>query len=90
MSDSITSLRHKIVGAEELQSVVHTMKAMAASSISQYENAVRSLDDYYRTVQLGLSVCFQQDKSLGITPGNTTAEARLRLLQLCLVLIRVW
>jgi len=69
MSDSITSLRHKIVGAEELQSVVHTMKAMAASSISQYENAVRSLDDYYRTLQLGLSVCFRQDKSLGITPG---------------------
>jgi len=40
--------------------VVRTMKAMAASSIGQYENAVRSLDDYYQTVQLGLSACFRQ------------------------------
>jgi F-type H+-transporting ATPase subunit gamma len=64
MSDSIASLRHKIASADDLESVVHTMKAMAASSIAQYENAVRSLDDYYRTVQLGLAACFQQDKSL--------------------------
>ncbi|MEO7464474.1 MAG: F0F1 ATP synthase subunit gamma [Nitrosospira sp.] len=63
MSDSVASLRHKIASAEDLESVVHTMKAMAASSIGQYENAVRSLDDYYRAVQLGLAACFQQDKS---------------------------
>ena len=52
MSDSVASLRHKIDNAEDLESVVRTMKAIAASSILQYENAVRSLDDYYRTVQL--------------------------------------
>jgi F-type H+-transporting ATPase subunit gamma len=63
MSDSVASLRHKITSAEELGSVVRTMKAMAASSVGQYENAVRSLDDYYRTVQLGLAACFRQDKS---------------------------
>ncbi|UTW02558.1 F0F1 ATP synthase subunit gamma [Amphritea atlantica] len=66
MSESIASLRHKIGSAEELESVVRTMKAMAASSISQYENAVRSLDDYYRTVQLGLAACFRENRSLGI------------------------
>ncbi len=60
MSETLTSLRHKIASADELESVVRTMKAMAASSIGQYENAVRSLDDYYRTVQLGLMACFQQ------------------------------
>ena len=63
MSDSIASLRHKITSAGELESVVHTMKTMAASSIGQYENAVRSLDDYYRTVQLGLAACFREDRS---------------------------
>ena len=67
MSDSVASLRHKIASAEDLESVVRTMKAMSASSIGQYENAVRSLDDYYRTVQLGLAACFQQDKSTAIT-----------------------
>ncbi len=65
MSDSVASLRHKIASAGELESVVHTMKTMAASSISQYENAVLSLDDYYQTVQLGLAACFREDK----TPG---------------------
>ncbi len=67
MSDSVASLRHKIASAEDLESVVRTMKAMAASSIGQYENAVRSLDDYYRTVQLGLAACFQQGEHPGIT-----------------------
>lgn len=62
MSESIASLRHKIASATELGSVVRTMKAMAASSIGQYENAVRSQDDYYRTVQLGLAACFRQNE----------------------------
>lgn len=65
MSDSIARLRHKIISAGEIGSVVRTMKAMAASNIGQYENAVRSLDDYYRTVQLGLVAYFRQDKSSG-------------------------
>lgn len=62
MSDTAASLRHRIDSAAELEAVVRTMKAMAASSIGQYENAARSLDDYYRTVQLGLSACFQQER----------------------------
>ncbi len=66
MSDSVASLRHQIASAKELESVVRTMKAMAASSIGQYEKAVHSLDDYYRTVQLGVAACFREDKSLGV------------------------
>lgn len=58
MSDT-TSLRRKIDSAGELGAVVRTMKAMTASRIGQYETAVRSLDDYYRTVQLGLAACFR-------------------------------
>lgn len=54
MTDTSENLRLKIDGAGELQSVVRTMKALAASSITQYENAVRSLDDYYWAVQLSL------------------------------------
>ncbi len=68
MSDTPASLRRKISGAGDLQSVVRTMKAMAASSIGQYENAVRALDDYYRTVQLGLVAGFRQREPLGVTP----------------------
>ncbi len=57
---SIQDIRHRIDGAADLESVVRAMKALAASSIGQYERAVASLDDYYRTVELGLSLCLRQ------------------------------
>jgi len=59
MSDTTASLSRKITGAWDLQSVVRTMKAVAASSVGQYENSVRALGDYSRTVELGLGVCFR-------------------------------
>ena len=62
MSDSVASLRRKISSAGELQSVVRTMKAVAASNIGQYDKSVRALGDYYRTVELGLGACFRQSK----------------------------
>src|ERR1700723_36369 len=63
MSDSTASLRRKISGAGDLQSVVSTMKAVAASSIGQYEKSVLALADYYRTVELGLGLCFRESGS---------------------------
>jgi len=59
MSDTIANLRRKINSAGDLQSVVRTMKAVASSSIGQYEKSVRALADYYRTVELGLGACFR-------------------------------
>jgi F-type H+-transporting ATPase subunit gamma len=59
LSNTTASLRRKIDSAGDLQGVVRTMKALAASSIGQYEKSVRALSDYYRTVQLGLAACFQ-------------------------------
>jgi F-type H+-transporting ATPase subunit gamma len=61
MSDTIASLRRKIESAGDLQSVVRTMKAMAASSIGQYEKSVRALTDYYGTVELGLGACLRNN-----------------------------
>jgi F-type H+-transporting ATPase subunit gamma len=60
MSDSVELLRRKIEKAGALGSVVRTMKTLAATNIRQYEEAVKALGDYYRTVELGLSVCFRQ------------------------------
>jgi len=62
MSDSTASLSRKISSAGDLQSVVRTMKALAASSIGQYDKSVRALGDYYRTVELGLGACFRECK----------------------------
>ena len=89
MSDTAASLRHKIASAGELESVVRTMKAMAASSIGQYENAVRSLDDYYRTVQLGLVACFRQGESWVPRCRRRRRKAG-RLARSCLVPTRDW
>ena len=61
MSDTTASLRRKIGGARDLQSVVRTMKAVAASSIGQYERSVDALGEYYRTVELGLGACFRDN-----------------------------
>ena len=60
MSGTNESLRRQISGAGDLEGVVRAMKALAASSIGQYERAVQSLDEYYRTVELGLAVCLRQ------------------------------
>src|ERR1035437_10937765 len=62
MSHTTESLRRKIRSAGELQSVVRTMKALAASSIGQYEQSVRALGDYYRTVELGLGACIRESE----------------------------
>jgi F-type H+-transporting ATPase subunit gamma len=71
MSDTTTSLRRKISSAGDLQSVVRTMKALAASSIGQYEQSVRALADYYRTVELGLSMCFRESGTAALlAEGN--------------------
>jgi len=60
MSETTESLRQKIDRANDLQSVVRTMKALAASNIGQYEKSVSALSDYYHTVELGLGVCFRK------------------------------
>ena len=76
MSDTMASLRRKINSAGDLQSVVRTMKALAASSIGQYEQSVRALGDYSRTVELGLSLCFRGTGSApSMTGGTRRADA---------------
>lgn len=74
MSGTTESLRRRIDGAGDLQGVVRSMKALAASSIGQYEKAVKSLDDYYRTVELGLSVCLRQSDPEPLVGGKQSGE----------------
>ena len=76
MSDTTTSLRRKIDSAGDLRSVVRTMKALAASNIGQYEKSVRALADYYRSVELGLSICFRKRAVAGsMTEGSRPTVA---------------
>ncbi|SBT05735.1 Alternate F1F0 ATPase, F1 subunit gamma [Candidatus Accumulibacter aalborgensis] len=70
MSETSASLRRKLNSAGDLQSVVRTMKALAASSIGQYEKSVRALADYYGSVELGLSVCFRESQPARLRAGR--------------------
>src|SRR5271155_1522301 len=67
MSGTTDALSRTIAGAEELGAVVRSMKALAASSIGQYEKAVASLDDYYRTLELGLAACLRKTKAAPVS-----------------------
>jgi F-type H+-transporting ATPase subunit gamma len=53
---SVESIKRQINTCKDLQSVVKTMKALAALSLRQYEKAVEALVDYTRTVEMGLQV----------------------------------
>ena len=77
MSETTESLRRKISSAEDLQSVVRTMKALAASSIGQYEKSVSALGDYYRTVELGLGVCLRENPPVKAKATQGDSQAGL-------------
>lgn len=80
MSQTIATLMRQIRGATDLQSVVRTMKAMAASKIVQFESSVRALADYSRTVELALGVCLREvDQPQRVSvrvPEKPDADAR--------------
>jgi F-type H+-transporting ATPase subunit gamma len=77
MSDTLVSLRRKIGGAGDLKSVVRSMKALASSSIGQYEKSVLALADYYRTVEMGLAVCLRgRKKAAAEDTGRVVVTAK--------------
>jgi F-type H+-transporting ATPase subunit gamma len=72
MSDTLEGLRRKLDGAAKLASVVRAMKAVAASSIGQYEAALRALGDYQRSVETGLQACIAVPAAHARPSGRAT------------------
>ena len=73
---TIEQLQRRIKAAEDLQSIVRTMKALAAANINQYERAVEALDDYNRTIDLGFQIAWKRDPlgwNRGDSPSKTVA-----------------
>ena len=70
MTETLESLRRQIDGAEKLDGVVRAMKALAASSIGQFERAVSALGEYYRTVELGLVAAFREYGPAMVSDGD--------------------
>lgn len=76
MSGTIESLARKIAGAGDLEGVVRSMKALAASNIGQYEKAIQSLFHYYHTLELGLSVCLRAAGPAALAPERRQDRPR--------------
>ncbi len=53
---TVEHYKRKIKNAEDLRSIVNTMKVLASVSIRQFEKAAESLGEYYRTVEMGLQI----------------------------------
>ena len=70
MAATTTALRRQIGSANDLQSVVRTMKASAAAAIGQYESSVAALAGYAQTVERGLGVCLRSVAAPGAMAGS--------------------
>jgi F-type H+-transporting ATPase subunit gamma len=67
-------LKRRIQSAQDLLGVVKTMKALAATSIRQYQRAVESLAEYNRTVELGLQIVLRQSGESPAPAGSKAAK----------------
>jgi len=77
--ETLQQLTRKMAGAQDIKSVVRAMKAMAAANISQYELAVSSLAEYYRTVALGLVAYFASEPRGPQAPAADPPKAPPRI-----------
>ena len=67
-------MERKIQSTKDLQSVVTTMKSLAAVSIRQYEQAAEALKTYNVTVELGLQALFRSHLGLGLSTRQAPAR----------------
>jgi F-type H+-transporting ATPase subunit gamma len=68
--ETLEQLGHRMQSVRDLQSVVKTMKGLAAVNIRQYEAAVDSLRDYYRTISRGLQILLRHHPAALAGAGN--------------------
>jgi len=70
---TLQALQRRIENATDMESVVRTMKTLAAVSIRQYEAAVDSLRDYSATVEEGIRMVLWHSPPQGVeSPASST------------------
>ena len=74
--ETLEVLKKRIKSGEDLQSVVRTMKTLAAVNIRQYDGAVETLSHYNNTVEMGLRAVlkYASGKTLGRSAGGGTVS----------------
>lgn len=67
---TLEALQRDMATTGDLQEIVRTMKVLAAVSIRQYERAQESLQDYNRSVELGLQALMLHQPLIGGNGGK--------------------
>lgn len=62
---TLQDIERRLKSADDLHTVVRTMKSLAAVSIRQYEEASRSLDEYFHSVEMGLRAALRTHPLIG-------------------------
>lgn len=62
---TLPEIERRLKSADDLHTVVRTMKSLAAVSIRQYEQASRSLDEYFQSVEMGLRAALRSHPLAG-------------------------
>lgn len=65
---SLQDMNRKLKSADDLHTVVRTMKSLAAVNIRQYEEATSSLEEYFRSVEMGLRAALCTHPLMGSRP----------------------
>jgi F-type H+-transporting ATPase subunit gamma len=60
--EELQRLKDKIRNAHELQTVVKIMKTISASNIREYGQAVESLEEYRKTIEMGLQILMHSEQ----------------------------
>jgi len=74
MARTLEAIRRKINTAEDLQSIVRTMKGLAAANIRQFLRAVESLGEYRRTIELGFQALLKEGPGPVVLAKGESAE----------------
>lgn len=72
--ETLQNLGRQVDTTTSLQSVVRTMKALAAVSIRQYQRAAEALEDYHRAVELGLQAWLRQPAGRALSARPAAGE----------------
>lgn len=69
---TLEALSTRLHTTAEIHSIVRTMKSLSAVSIRQYERAVTAMEEYERTISLGLQIVLR-DGGVATRPGPGAA-----------------
>ncbi len=75
--ETIEELKRRIQSTEDLQSVVKTMKSLAAVKIRQFQQAADSLEDFNDTIKMALRIVLRSGPNVFVREGQTAGKERI-------------